>query len=124
MTKEEIISKKLEQLSTSNFRNRFCLTTKDIQYIMDKGMQEMVEHAYSFIKNRLAPKEIVNDGKQTPMKGHPVFIAQHATGTCCRSCLLKWHYIAKNKALSDNEINYIVSILIAWMKRQIEMYKK
>ncbi len=25
------------------------------------------------------------------MKGHPVFVAQHATATCCRECIRKWH---------------------------------
>ena len=64
-------------------------------------------------------KEIVNDGKQTPMRGHPVLIAQHATGTCCRGCLYKWHGIDKNRELTDNEINYIVSIIISWIKREI-----
>lgn len=45
----------------------------------------------------MAPKNIDNDGKQTPMRGHPVFIAQHATATCCRECLKKWHNIKKRK---------------------------
>ena len=72
-----------------------------------------------FIKQRLAPKVILNDGKQTPMKGHPVFIAQHATATCCRSCLYKWHRIDMNKELTKNEINYIIDIIMTWIKRHM-----
>ena len=70
-------------------------------------------------KQRLAPKVILNDGKQTPMKGHPVFIAQHATATCCRSCLYKWHRIDMNKELTKNEINYIIDIIMTWIKRHM-----
>jgi hypothetical protein len=44
-----------------------------------------------------------NDGKQTPMKGQPVFIAQHATTTRCRGCISKWHGIEKSRALSENK---------------------
>ena len=62
---------------------------------------------------------ILNDGAQTPMKGHPVFIAQHATATCCRSCLYKWHKIAKNKELSSEEIDYIVDIIMTWIAKKI-----
>ena len=123
MEKEEIINKKLEQLSTSLFRNRFHLNQKEITYIKSKGMNKIIEHAYSFIQNRLASKEIENDGKQTPMRGHPVFIAQHATATCCRSCLYKWHHINKEKELNKTEINYIVTLLYVWIKKEIETEK-
>lgn len=47
------------------------------------------QHAKDFIANREAPAYIANDGKQTPMRGHPVFIAQRATATCCRECMAK-----------------------------------
>ena len=51
---------------------------------------------------------------------HPVFIAQHATGCCCRGCLEKWHHIPKNKELSDNEVNYIVTLIMEWIKKQLK----
>ena len=73
---------------------------------------------YDFISKRLAPEVILNDGKQTPMRGHPVFIAQHATATCCRSCLYKWHKIKPDKELNCNEINYIVNLIMLWIAKQ------
>ena len=103
--KKDIINNKLDSLSKSKFRSSFRLKDRDKKYILDKGIDKIIDHAYDIINKRLVPKEILNDGKQTPMKGHPVFIAQHATGTCCRNCLYKWHKIEKNKKLSDNEIN-------------------
>lgn len=71
-----------------------------------------------FIRKRIAPKDIKNDGKQTPMCGHPVFVAQHATATCCRGCLFKWHHIEKNKKLTEEEIVYIVNIIMKWIENQ------
>ena len=111
------IETKLNSLSKSKFRNSFNLTEKEINYIRTKGLEEIKNHAYDFVMKRIAPKYIPNDGKQTPMKGHPVFIAQHATATCCRSCLYKWHHIEKNKKLTKDEVDYIVNIIIEWIKR-------
>lgn len=110
----------LKCLSQSKFRNSFHLKTKDFDYINKIGLDKIKEHAYDFIKNRLAPKVILNDGKQTPMRNHPVFIAQHATATCCRGCLYKWHHIEKNKQLSEDEINYIVNIIMQWINNEIK----
>lgn len=68
-------------------------------------------------KKRLAVKPL-NDGHQTPYKGHPVFIAQHATATCCRKCLNKWYKIAENKTLTEDEITSILNIIMKWIEKQ------
>ena len=119
MNNKIIIYKKLDSLSKSTFRSKFKLKDNDIYYIRNKGINTIIEHAYDIVINRLSSSIIDNDGKQTPMRGHPVFIAQHATATCCRSCLHKWHNIDKNKELNENEINYIVFIIIEWIKMEI-----
>ena len=108
----------LEKLSKSKFRNSFHLKDKEKNYIKEKGIDTIERHAKDFISKRLAPKNPLNDGKQTPMKGHPVFIAQHATATCCRGCLYKWHHIPKNKNLTAEEQNYIVKIIMAWIQKE------
>lgn len=115
------IEKILDSLSKSKFRSSFYLKRSDKEYIEKKKITTIESHAYDFISKRLAPQTILNDGKQTPMKGHPVFIAQHATATCCRKCLYKWHKIDLNKELSDQEIDYIVSVIMTWIKKQIKM---
>lgn len=107
-----------EKLSQSKFRSSFHLKQGDIDYIRDKGFNKIEEHAIFFIEKRLKPAEILNDGKQTPMKGHPVFIAQHATGCCCRNCLFKWHHIEKNKELTNPEIQYIVRVIMTWIEKE------
>ena len=109
----------LNRLSKSKFRKFFHLKAKDFKYIQNKGMDTIRKHAYDFINSRLAPAVIPNDGKQTPMCGHPVFIAEHATATCCRSCLYKWHHIPKNKELNQDEIDYIVNIIMLWINNEL-----
>ena len=108
-----------DRLSRSRFRSRFRLGAKESAYILEKGLPVIRQHAYDFIDKRLAPAVIPNDGKQTPMRGHPVFIAQHATATCCRGCLYKWHGIAKGRPLSDKERKYVVEIIMKWIRRQL-----
>ena len=106
----------LNKLSSSKFRSSFKLNKKDIKYIDDKGIDKIKLHCIDFISKRLKPKLILNDGHQTPMKNHPVFIAQHATATCCRNCLYKWHHIPKNKELSAKEVKYVVDLIMAWIE--------
>ena len=113
------INSVLDSLSHSKFRASFHLRKYMLDYINDKGLDKIREHAYDFITTRLAPKDIINDGHQTPMKGHPVFIAQHATATCCRNCLYKWHKIDKNRELTKDEIDYIVNLIMKWISREI-----
>lgn len=96
------------RLSRSKFRSRFRLGMKERQYCLEKGAPVIEQHAADFVAKRLAPALPANDGKQTPMRGHPVFIAQHATATCCRGCLAKWHNIPQGEALSEEQQRYIV----------------
>ena len=109
----------IKKLAKSKFINSFKLKEKDKQYIKDKGLDTIEKHTYDFIIKRVAPAIIPNDGKQTPYHGHPTFIAEHATAPCCRNCLYKWHHIEKNKELSKEEINYIVKVIMTWIKKEI-----
>lgn len=111
-----------KRLSKSAFRSRFRLKESDIEYIDSKGIGTIRRHAEDFIRKRLAPEVIPNDGKQTPMRGHPVFIAQHATGCCCRGCFEKWHGIKKGHQLTAEEQDYAVSVIMEWIKRQTEAF--
>jgi hypothetical protein len=103
------------RLAGSKFRARFRLNPKDRAYLDERGLAVMREHARDFVAKRLAPAEPANDGRQTPMRGHPVFVAQHATATCCRSCLAKWHAIPVGRQLSDDEQAHVVSAIERWL---------
>lgn len=113
-------TKLFERLSQSKFRSRFHLSDKDAEYIRSKGMDAIRRHAMDFVARRLAPAYIANEGKQTPMHGHPVFIAQHATACCCRGCFAKWHHIPAGHELTAEEQEYAVSVIMAWIRKEMD----
>jgi predicted Fe-S protein YdhL (DUF1289 family) len=109
-----------ESLSKSSFRRSFHLRGKERAYIADKSMPVVMQHAQDFILRRLAPASPSNDGKQTPFKGHPVFVAQHATATCCRGCLAKWHDIKAGHDLTDEEQRHVARVIERWLTQEME----
>ncbi|HEY0214621.1 MAG TPA: DUF4186 domain-containing protein [Paenirhodobacter sp.] len=112
------------RLARSAFRSRFHLGRVERDYANHKGRSTILRHAQDFIATRLAPAMPHNDGKQTPMRGHPVFVAQHATGTCCRGCLAKWHDIAPGRALTMAEQAQIVAVILSWIDREMGHIKR
>lgn len=114
------IAQVLESTRKSSFRSRFKIDEKDLLYIRKKGIETIRNHAIDFVTFRIADSFPKNDGKQTPMKGHLAFKAQHATATCCRGCLQKWHGIKKGKTLTAEEIDFIVDLIMAWIKDQVK----
>lgn len=121
MNEEEKIKNILISLSKSKFRSSFHLKEKDKEYIRKNGLEKIENHAYDFITQRLGSENIPNDGHQTPYKGHPVFISQHATATCCRSCLEKWHKINKDHNLTKKEKDYIVKLIMTFIKNETRL---
>ena len=114
------IASTFARLSTSPFRMKFHLSEEDRRYIDEKGLGAIRSHAEDFIRKRLSPAEIPNDGKQTPMRGHPVFKAQHACACCCRGCLEKWYHVPKGRELTESEQERIVNLLMAWIKKEYQ----
>lgn len=113
------INEALYRLSKSSFRSKFHLTKKDKEYIKNKGIDTIKRHAEDFVRERLAPAEPENDGKQTPMRGHPVFTAQHACACCCRGCLYKWYNVKKGIPLNELQQEKIVNLLMAWIEKEL-----
>ena len=104
------------RFAASKFRSRFKLTRADRAYLAEKGWEVVRAQTERIIRGRLAPAFPLNDGRQTPMRGHPVFKAQHATATCCRGCLAKWHGIQAGRALGDKEVAYVVEMILGWLR--------
>ena len=102
-------------LARSKFRSRFQLGPNERAYLAEKTLPVVLEHGRRFIEERLAPAEPRNEGRQTPMRGHPVFIAQHATATCCRGCLEKWHHIPRGQPLTQRQIEHILNVIARWL---------
>ncbi|MCS3423020.1 putative Fe-S protein YdhL (DUF1289 family) [Rahnella sp. BIGb0603] len=109
-----------QRLASSPFRQRFHLGPKEYEYCMSHGPDTVAQHAADFISRRLAPAEPQADGRQTPMRGHPVFIAQHATATCCRGCLEKWHRIAAHAEMTQTQQDYTVAVILHWIHQEMQ----
>ena len=103
-------------LRRDSFRARQALDAKDRQYLKARGLDAVTEHAADFVEKRLAGAAPRNDGKQTPWRGHPAFVAQHATATCCRGCLAKWHGIERGRELTAGEKAYVVAVVRRWLE--------
>lgn len=110
---------RLDRIGRHHFRARFRLTARDRAVVTSHGLPTIRTHARDLIHRRLAPAEPYKDGRQTPYRGHPVFIAQHATATCCRNCLSRWHGIPKGHQLSTGEQADVVAVIVRWIERQL-----
>lgn len=124
MTEEEWMDQLFCALGKSRFRSRFHLTQKDRNYVEEKGVDVIRSHAEDFIEKRLASAAPFRDGKQTPMRGHPVFVAQHATATCCRGCLEKWHRIRSGRELTVRQKKYIADVIMRWIQNEMRDDRK
>jgi hypothetical protein len=105
-------------LSRSRFRAKFHLRDRELRMLQEKGIDVIMQQARELLTTRLFPAQIANDGKQTPWRGHPAFVAQHATATCCRGCLAKWHGIPRGKMLDAQEIEHVLATLRRWLLNQ------
>ena len=118
MNRPDPVEVKLDALARQPFRARFHLRGRERSVAELGDPATLRRHAHELIARRLAPAQPRNDGKQTPYRGHPVFVAQHATATCCRNCLLRWHQIPKGRELSDDERGYVVDVICRWIDRE------
>jgi hypothetical protein len=107
-------------LARSSFRRKFRLQGRELAYLHTWGLPHVMKQAEELIRKRVAPAAIPNDGRQTPWRNHPVFVAQHATGTCCRGCIEKTYGIAKGHELDDAELRHLLAAIERWLQTQGE----
>jgi hypothetical protein len=113
------IDARLDALAGQRFRAKFHLRGREAALVQLRGREAIRAHAEDLIGKRLAPALPYKDGKQTPYRGHPVFVAQHATATCCRSCLERSHDIPRGRELTADERAYVVDVIWRWMEREL-----
>lgn len=113
------VAETLERLGTSGFRAGFTLSAKDRAYALEHGEATVRRHARELLERRVGPAHPAHDGRQTPFRGHPVFTAQHATATCCRGCIAKWHHIPQGRPLTDEELGRLSELTVRWIRRDI-----
>ncbi|MBN2704721.1 MAG: DUF4186 family protein [Pontiellaceae bacterium] len=110
-----------EKLAADGRFEKFILGESEQEYVSSRGMDILRLHATDFVNKRLAPANPKNDGRQTPTKGHPVFIAQHACGCNDRASLAQFYHIEKGRALTPEEVELIVNVVLTWIEENIEI---
>jgi predicted Fe-S protein YdhL (DUF1289 family) len=108
------------RLARSPFRRKFRLQGRELAHLQTWGLPRVMKEAGELIRKRVAPAEIANDGRQTPWRNHPVFVAQHATATCCRGCIEKTYEIQKGHALEPEELALVLAAIERWLEQQLE----
>jgi hypothetical protein len=119
MSDSPTIDLRLDRIGRQPFRAKFHLRVHERAIVETRGLPTIRTHAAEIIAKRLAPAEPDNDGRQTPYRGHPVFVAQHATATCCRTCLHRWHDIPKGMQLDVTQRGYVVDVILRWLEREL-----
>ena len=110
-----------KKLSESGRLEKFVLGEPEKEYVTSRGMDILRLHATDFVNKRLAPANPKNDGRQTPTKGHPVFIAQHATGCNDRDGVQEFFGIEKGVELTEEQVNKIVAVILRWIEENLEI---
>ena len=110
---------KLLQLKRSPFRRKFHLSRLDRMILEQKGMEKIREDAKALLSKTL---QSPSTDARVPYNGHPVFTAQHATATCCRECLFKWHRIPVFRELTEKEIEYLTGLVVRWIEKEHERH--
>jgi hypothetical protein len=115
----EAIDQRLDALAKQRFRAGFHLRGRERALVQLRGLRVIRSHADDLIATRVAPANPARDGKQTPYRNHPVFVAQHATATCCRGCLERNHQISRGHELTPGERRYVTDVIMRWIEREI-----
>lgn len=108
-----------KKLTADGRFEKFSLGEPEQEYVTSRGMDILRLHATDFVNKRLAPANPKNDGRQTPTKGHPVFIAQHATGCNDRDSLEQFFGIKKGRELTEGEVEMVVNVILGWIEEHL-----
>jgi len=115
----EATDERLDALAQQPFRAGFHLQGRERALVELRGLRAIRGHADDLIATRVASANPRRDGKQTPYRNHPVFVAQHATATCCRGCLERNHQIPRGRELTPDERRYIIDLIMRWIEREV-----
>lgn len=99
---------------------KFVLGESEREYVTSRGMDILRLHATDFVNKRLASANPNNSGRQTPTKGHPVFIAQHAMGCNDREGLMAYYDIPMNEPLTKEQEEMIVELILRWIEENLD----
>ena len=94
---------------------------KAIQNARKRGKNLILDRAKEIITKKIAKiPEGYYDYLCTKKEGSEIInYAQHATGTCCRNCLERWHNIPQDIILSEKQVDYCVGLVKLYIEDRI-----
>jgi hypothetical protein len=107
-----------KRLKKSSICNKFTLKEHEWNYLANRGLDAVLLEGRSIIIHRFSEDDSNHNCKNSPLRHHPVLVALHATGCCCRSSLFKWHGVDKEMELREKDIFYILLIIKEWFVRE------
>jgi hypothetical protein len=84
-------------------------------HALRKGRSALSLAASRRIEMSVGAENPSNDGRQTPFDGNVLYYAQHATASCCRTCIAYWHDIPKGRALTPDERQYLTGLVVRYI---------
>jgi hypothetical protein len=93
------------------------LDQRAINYARRKGRLGLRDAVRKRLSTSIGGALPFHDGFQTPREnsGNPIYYAQHATASCCRKCVEKWHGIPQGRELTDSEIDYLKDLALLYI---------
>jgi hypothetical protein len=80
-------------------------------HALRKGRVALLVAADKRLATSVGRENPYRDGRQTPFEGNVLYYAQHATASCCRTCIEYWHDIPKGRPLTTGELTYLGRLL-------------
>jgi ribosomal protein L34E len=103
------------------------IDVKARNHALRKGRTELI----NYVKKRLLQsvgrvfdvgetiRRPYRDGFQTPRSCNIVYYAQHATASCCRRCIERWHGIPQGRDLLEDELDYLTELIMKYINNRV-----
>lgn len=111
-----------ETMRLELIRHHFWHTDVDDEAVRKarrKGRSGLATAVPKRIRQSVGKEKPFRDGQQTPFTGNIIYYAQHATASCCRTCMEYWHGIPKGRALTDVEIEYLSQLAMKFIAERM-----
>ncbi|WP_220669707.1 DUF4186 family protein [Paraburkholderia fungorum] len=111
-----------DELQHEYIRHHFwhkAIDEKATLHARRKGRTALIASVRRRVETSVGRATPYRDGQQTPMEGNVLYYAQHATASCCRTCIEYWHGIPKGRELTHDEIGYLTALIIQFLNRRI-----
>ncbi|RZJ48871.1 MAG: DUF4186 family protein [Chryseobacterium sp.] len=119
--KIEDIEFTFEELQNELIRKVFWsmpIKDSDKQKALKKGIDAIKNDTIKRLTKYIGIPNPFRDGI-TPYEGNIIHYGQHATGSCCRTCIEFWHGIPKGRSLTANEVSYLSNLISAYAVKRI-----